>query len=411
MDLLPLVLFVVPTDSGVNMCADLFAGEVRSGLTPSKPQRSSSIRDCSSEGPRRRASEEPVYECVRYKRSASLPYCSSEAGSDIYSPYSLYSDDVGDNDSEWSLASGHPCKTSKLRLRKGRSVVHKSLEDNYGAVIVANHEALAQVLEQVHIGTLVPPALRGLKTALNVRWIDFSVQEDACIVVARQAFHPAVWGSHPVTLTVTTDQSLQTPCVGVLMRLQVDTITSYGLVLRNRMSDEERHRDGSFVLLQLINTLKSLQADGIEEASIGSFALCREDRDAQPRLCVLRGPREETSLCQCALQALDELLPSAPLTPVLRDLLQQERAVSLSQVKSVLEFSLWGPADLSLGTDREMVLQRWLDLERATILHGLVRSRVELSALEECHLLFLVRTSAKTMCEASLLLDSETTSF
>ena len=34
-------------------------------------------------------------------------------------------------------------------MRKGRSVVHKNLEDNYGAVIVANHEALAQVLEQV----------------------------------------------------------------------------------------------------------------------------------------------------------------------------------------------------------------------------------------------------------------------
>jgi hypothetical protein len=56
---------------------------------------------------------------------------------------------AGDDDSEWSPASGHPWKTSKLRLRKGRSVVHKNLEDNYGAVIVANHEALAQVLEQV----------------------------------------------------------------------------------------------------------------------------------------------------------------------------------------------------------------------------------------------------------------------
>ena len=34
-------------------------------------------------------------------------------------------------------------------MRKGRSVVHKNLEDNYGAVITANHEALAQILEQV----------------------------------------------------------------------------------------------------------------------------------------------------------------------------------------------------------------------------------------------------------------------
>ena len=27
--------------------------------------------------------------------------------------------------------------------------MHKNLEDNYGAVITANHEAIAQILEQV----------------------------------------------------------------------------------------------------------------------------------------------------------------------------------------------------------------------------------------------------------------------
>jgi hypothetical protein len=36
-------------------------------------------------------------------------------------------------------------------MRKGRSVLHTNLEDNYSAVIVANHEALAQVLEQVNV--------------------------------------------------------------------------------------------------------------------------------------------------------------------------------------------------------------------------------------------------------------------
>lgn len=55
----------------------------------------------------------------------------------------------GEEEPDWLNTSGHPCRTSRLRLRKGRSIVHKSLEDNYGAVIVANHEALAQVLEQV----------------------------------------------------------------------------------------------------------------------------------------------------------------------------------------------------------------------------------------------------------------------
>ena len=110
---------------------------------------------------------------------------------------------AGDSD------SGHPWKTSKLRLRKGRSVVHRSLEDNYGAVIVANHEALAQVLEQVHFSASVPPALRALKMAPNLRWTDFTLQEDTCVTVGRRRFHPAIWGSHPVTLVVTQDQSLQ----------------------------------------------------------------------------------------------------------------------------------------------------------------------------------------------------------
>lgn len=40
-------------------------------------------------------------------------------------------------------------------MRKGRSVVHKTIEDNYTAVVVANHEALAQVLDQVGIHILI----------------------------------------------------------------------------------------------------------------------------------------------------------------------------------------------------------------------------------------------------------------
>jgi hypothetical protein len=52
---------------------------------------------------------------------------------------------VTEDDHDW-IQNG---RTHKLRSRKGRSIVHKNLEDNYGAVIVANHEALAQVLENV----------------------------------------------------------------------------------------------------------------------------------------------------------------------------------------------------------------------------------------------------------------------
>lgn len=54
---------------------------------------------------------------------------------------------MAEDDRDWA----HNGRTYKLRSRKGRSIVHKNLEDNYGAVVVANHEALAQVLENVSL--------------------------------------------------------------------------------------------------------------------------------------------------------------------------------------------------------------------------------------------------------------------
>lgn len=93
-----------------------------------------------------------------------MSYCSSEIGggdSEIYSPYSFYSSEagadvaLGDPQDGWSTPTNAKQRTGKsvnrLRMRKGRSIVHKNLEDNYGAVIVANHEALVQVLEQVRV--------------------------------------------------------------------------------------------------------------------------------------------------------------------------------------------------------------------------------------------------------------------
>lgn len=113
------------------------------------------------------------------------------------------------------------------------------------------------------------------------------------------------------------------------------------------------------------------------------------------------------TLCQCAHIALISLLPQTKLTSILSHILLQERSETLSRTKSVLEFSLWGPSDVALTgqtKERELALQRWLDLERATVLHGLVRSRVELTVYDECHLMFLVRSSAKIMLEASSII-------
>lgn len=115
------------------------------------------------------------------------------------------------------------------------------------------------------------------------------------------------------------------------------------------------------------------------------------------------------TLCKCAHIALTELLPPTKITPILADILLQERAESLSKSKSVLEFVLWGPSDVVLSgstKERELALQRWLDLERATVLHGLVRTRVELTVYDECHLMFLVRSTAKMMNDAAKIVCS-----
>lgn len=54
-----------------------------------------------------------------------------------------------EEDQDWKISKEVETRGGRLRQRRGRSIVHRSLEDNYGAVVVANHEALAQVLEQV----------------------------------------------------------------------------------------------------------------------------------------------------------------------------------------------------------------------------------------------------------------------
>lgn len=113
------------------------------------------------------------------------------------------------------------------------------------------------------------------------------------------------------------------------------------------------------------------------------------------------------TLCQCANTALTNMLPQTKFTNILSKILLQEKSDSLSKTKSILEYAIWGPSDITLsGTnkERELTLQRWLDLERATVLHGLVRTRVELTVYDECHLMFLVRSTAKNMCEASTIL-------
>lgn len=58
------------------------------------------------------------------------------------------------------------------------------------------------------------------------------------------------------------------------------------------LSSEETWKDSNFIMLQFINALKIIQAQGIEELplSLNSFVLCKDmDKDSNYRLCVLQG--------------------------------------------------------------------------------------------------------------------------
>jgi len=193
----------------------------------------------------------------------------------------------------------------------------------------------------------------------------------------------------------------------------------------------------SLILLQLINGLKSLQAQGIEEipATVDHFLLTKTDKDPQYRVVILDSQKNSAkmTLCNAALasmltlfqvdnsisdlnQDLPELTPSVGMFRSMCSILRQGSSISnLEQVKSMLEYMLWGPSDIAFEVSshqetREESLQRWLDLERATVLHNLIRSqglRIQLTVFEEYHLLFLVQTCAKMLHEASLLFESE----
>ncbi|XP_041980190.1 uncharacterized protein LOC121733867 isoform X2 [Aricia agestis] len=407
-------------------------------------------------------------EFPKYNFRTSLPYCGSETESEIYSPYSFYnsSDNMSTNEDYQQEMKN---TTNKLRIRKGRSVVHRNLEDNYGAVVIANHEALAQVLEQVQQSATMQASLRGLKACTNLRWSDFTVQNKTT-AAGKRFFYPATWNSsqgpvhvtlmlykeqmasqivcqsvQPQTLSLNAitefcdlvplaqfgeeGEDLVQATIVVLAQAQVDTIQSYGETLSDHTA--ETTHEAIFMMLQLINGLKCLQARGVEEIpeSLTSFIVLKDTTppvqtdermslgspktNCYGRLCILQGITDEInkseelkSLCACALKATHTLLPAAPLAALLRDILQEERAISLNRAKSALEFMLWGPLDAVGDSERELSLQRWLDLERATVLHGLVRTRVQLSTFELLHLTFLVRSSAKIMADAATALKN-----
>lgn len=243
-----------------------------------------------------------------------------------------------------------------------------------------------------------------MANAINLRFDDFTVLEGGqAFVVGKRAFHSAVWNTSPVTLALTADCNqisgvsgelnqlsggisdvlnpitefcdlvpsyhlplmpstevrMMQATISVLPRMQLDTLQSIGIILKNKSQIADKHmnfrgsipnlsitnqqlneksnnistnlrnvysvqnlttlneeiqekssedilnlpgmpsfddvmcREVGFIMLQLVNGLKNLQAKAIEEMpiSLSNVILCKEieNKDAQARLCVLHG--------------------------------------------------------------------------------------------------------------------------
>lgn len=216
--------------------------------------------------------------------------------------------------------------------------------------------------------------------------------------------------------------------MSVFGRLQVETLETYAWKMSQIRQFQHYEKEISFVLLQIVNGLKSLQAQGIEEVKsqsfLSHFLLVKTDKDPQYRLVILKNSSAQKSeqklnLCQAFLKVMTAFWQHGNFPEFFKsmgEILQNSDSMqSLNKVQSLLEFMLWGPSDIAFETKketREQSLQRWLDLERATVLHNLIRSsqglwRIHLTVFEEYHLLFLVQTCAKSLQEASLLFEAE----
>lgn len=194
--------------------------------------------------------------------------------------------------------------------------------------------------------------LRGLKTA-NPRLSEFNIEATNAVPVGRRIFYPASWNEQSVTMCVSFDATMHDPnkefylepviefidaptpeihetinyrkrqseegtipkplrtplvsrsiqlvhflistrfyfsaTISIFPRLQVCTIQSFGSMKKD-LKDESTVRECSFVLLQFVSALKSLQARGIEDApkNLTSVVLCRDDKDSCYRLYLLQ---------------------------------------------------------------------------------------------------------------------------
>lgn len=193
---------------------------------------------------------------------------------------------------------------------------------------------------------------------------------------------------------------------------QVATLKQIPHLVAMEMEETERLQQSLCVVLQICRAVEWQQQQQQQQQNSAlriqpeEIVFYREDNRDAYRLFWLTGSGVEERSVRDILSTSVRLL--APLLTVqqtdkLYSLIQQRA----DKVIAYLEFALFGPSDELMDSDPEPLdtFQRWLDVERASVLNELIRSqglwRVKLSILEEFRLSFLVSTSPQRLLDTS----------
>lgn len=82
--------------------------------------------------------------------------------------------------------------------------------------------------------------------------------------------------------------------VAVLARQEFFSLTSFESQL---VSYPEAVRESALLMVQIVNSLKTLQAQGREEAGLSQLVLAREEKLVSPRVCLLPHDTEKVGFC------------------------------------------------------------------------------------------------------------------
>lgn len=164
---------------------------------------------------------------------------------------------------------------------------------------------------------------------------------------------------------------------------------------------DSRLQQALCVLLQLCRAAELSVQEGSTSVNCEEIVFYRENSQDAYRLFWLPGNVVKETI-SAGSRLLKELLTPQLVADVNAILEQPD---GLEKTASFLEMSLFGPAGNLTDGEPLDVFQRWLDVERASVLNELIRTqglwRVKLSVMEEFRLAFLVSSSPHHLLETS----------